>query len=581
MRQPHIETIGPCTLVLGDALTAADWAGVAPGSIAAIVTDPPYASGGFSETGKRTFKNMGVKSERLGWFEGDNMTSIGIAWLLRQHAVDQYDFLRVGGTLTMFMDWRMIPMLSPAIESARYRFQGMPVWDKGSAGMGIGFRAQHECMMHFAKGVPVYNSASNGNVLTVKRTPADQREHPTEKPLQLLERIAETVSAPGDLVADWFAGSGSMAVACVNLGRRFIGAEIDETFFERACERIRQAVGRGRLFTLGSTPTSTEPMQLEGGGEPVVTTAAQPEPAAADVVTTDVQPDAEAFKRHTWALRGMTLSDGALVKSVECVARGELCPQPIECVNANRCIDLHAIPNHPEDVRNGGATIMLEVEPRPAPALFDLPAGVEPPTHDHLGNALPPGMFVVAEGEPVRDLPFDSVEVFAVAKPRTKFVGTLSDEALAAKSRKVRELNTAHEITQHEAGRIIEAALAGDFELTPEAAAVGMRQILDAVDEDVAAWRLSKMPGHETTCVQWAALDDAGRAHWRAAYEGHLKEPTTRHDQTVAAWRLTQLPPAARGLVGWHEIEESVREDWRGKWRDNVGSYVDESELPS
>ncbi len=65
--------------------------------------------------------------------------------------------------------------------------------------------------------------------------------HPTQKPVALLEYLVNTYSNPGELVLDNCMGSGSTGVACANTGRRFIGIEKDETYFNIASERIADA----------------------------------------------------------------------------------------------------------------------------------------------------------------------------------------------------------------------------------------------------------------------------------------------------------------------------------------------------
>jgi site-specific DNA-methyltransferase (adenine-specific) len=74
--------------------------------------------------------------------------------------------------------------------------------------------------------------------------------HPTEKPVRLAERIIALISDPGDTIYDPFIGSGSFGVACINTGRKYIGSEVDEGYFNTACSRIKEAVKGGELFTL-------------------------------------------------------------------------------------------------------------------------------------------------------------------------------------------------------------------------------------------------------------------------------------------------------------------------------------------
>ena len=68
---------------------------------------------------------------------------------------------------------------------------------------------------------------------------SDPAPHPTTKPLPLMLQIVEDFTEPGDIVGDWFAGSGTTGVACLSRGRRFIGWEVDPVFFDVACRRLR------------------------------------------------------------------------------------------------------------------------------------------------------------------------------------------------------------------------------------------------------------------------------------------------------------------------------------------------------
>ena len=74
------------------------------------------------------------------------------------------------------------------------------------------------------------------------------REHPTQKPLKLMEWVVCLVVPPGGVALDCFMGSGTTGVACANLGRKFIGIEIEPKYFDIACERIDAAYAQGRLF---------------------------------------------------------------------------------------------------------------------------------------------------------------------------------------------------------------------------------------------------------------------------------------------------------------------------------------------
>ena len=72
--------------------------------------------------------------------------------------------------------------------------------------------------------------------------------HPTQKPLELLERIIKAHTNQGDVVLDCFSGSGSTAIASINTNREFIGCELDEEYFTKSMERINELTGVNRFI---------------------------------------------------------------------------------------------------------------------------------------------------------------------------------------------------------------------------------------------------------------------------------------------------------------------------------------------
>ena len=86
-----------------------------------------------------------------------------------------------------------------------------------------------------------------------------RREHPTQKPIALMEWCIHQ-AAGADTILDPFMGSGTTGVACVKLGRKFIGVEIDPGYFDIACRRIKKAYAQPDLFV--SRPSEPKPEQL-------------------------------------------------------------------------------------------------------------------------------------------------------------------------------------------------------------------------------------------------------------------------------------------------------------------------------
>lgn len=234
-------------VIAGDCL--AEMAALPPLSVDAVITDPPYSSGTRREGAKGVRKSMNRGTEDAAWFGSDSLTTNGFVWLMRACAVEWQRLLKPGGHALVFIDWRMMPALAGAIESADLRHAGLLIWDKTYFGMGSCFRNQHEMILHFTKGVGREpNRRDIGNVISCK--PVRSSLHPTEKPLALMRTLVSVVAAPGSVVIDPFAGSGTTLQASLLEGCSAIGIERDPAYAEMARQRI---AGDAPLFA-GPSP---------------------------------------------------------------------------------------------------------------------------------------------------------------------------------------------------------------------------------------------------------------------------------------------------------------------------------------
>jgi site-specific DNA-methyltransferase (adenine-specific)/modification methylase len=86
------------------------------------------------------------------------------------------------------------------------------------------------------------------------------RVHPTQKPIKLMQWCIEQLPLDDRTILDPFMGSGTTGVACVKLGRKFIGIEIEPKYFEIACKRIQAAYDQPDMFV---APPSKQPEQLQ------------------------------------------------------------------------------------------------------------------------------------------------------------------------------------------------------------------------------------------------------------------------------------------------------------------------------
>jgi DNA modification methylase len=99
-----------------------------------------------------------------------------------------------------------------------------------------------------AKGVAVKGEYQNKSRVIIHPAQASAYDHPTVKPVGVVNPLILSASGSGDVIADPFMGSGTTGVACMNLGRKFIGIELEPKYFDIACERIAAAQAQGRLF---------------------------------------------------------------------------------------------------------------------------------------------------------------------------------------------------------------------------------------------------------------------------------------------------------------------------------------------
>lgn len=113
------------------------------------------------------------------------------------------------------------------------------IWDKKTSINGYSWRHQHELII-FAelpniKPIP----SGDGDILRYSAVKVDEREHPAEKPKDLLMALIKKSTEQSNTILDPFMGSGTTAVACKELNRKCIGIEISEKYFDIAVNRIK------------------------------------------------------------------------------------------------------------------------------------------------------------------------------------------------------------------------------------------------------------------------------------------------------------------------------------------------------
>jgi DNA modification methylase len=142
----------------------------------------------------------------------------------------------------LFCDWRQWNTLYDIVESAGYGVRGMIVWDKGTPGMGSGWRCQHELVQHSSKIAGAFDPhRAHGNVLSFPRS--GNNHHLTEKPVDLLRTILRT-HHHALTWADPFAGSGSTILACELEDRTCCACELMPAYADVAIARWIELTGQ-------------------------------------------------------------------------------------------------------------------------------------------------------------------------------------------------------------------------------------------------------------------------------------------------------------------------------------------------
>ena len=126
------------------------------------------------------------------------------------------------------------------LELASWKLVNIICWDKGHFGTGAGYRSQSEYILVFSKGLPnTFNLRNVANVIKAKR---ENKLHPHQKPLELIEIFVKNSTKEGDTILDPFIGCGTTALASRRNNRKYIGYELSKEYVEIANQQLNQCV---------------------------------------------------------------------------------------------------------------------------------------------------------------------------------------------------------------------------------------------------------------------------------------------------------------------------------------------------
>jgi DNA modification methylase len=243
----RIEELENCTLYNGDCIEV--MAELQADSINSVITDPPYEAEAHTKGRRLLSKQTGGKrTVEYGALDFDKITN-------KQRDQASIEMVRVcKGWLLCFCQAEAVQAWRECHEAADAKYKRAMVWVKTDGapqftgdrpGMGYESIVASWCNGGRSK----WNGGGKHGVFIIPgRDNNFKKEHQTQKPIRLMNELVSLFSRPGDLVLDPFMGSGTTGVASLDQGRRFIGIELNEKYFDVACKRIERESKQQRMF---------------------------------------------------------------------------------------------------------------------------------------------------------------------------------------------------------------------------------------------------------------------------------------------------------------------------------------------
>lgn len=238
-------------------------------SIDILLTDPPYSD--HVQTTIRTRESMkdfhqgrAAEATRRRYFDFESISNDDMLNLAREakRLVKRWSMV--------FCNVEISHLWRAAFEAEGLEYIRTMLWIKRNAPpqfTGDRPAPGYECIMLFhPKGRKSWNSGGKHGIydhLTVndRSHKGNVRLHPAQKPESLIAELINDFSMPGETVADFYSGSGTTAKVCLRTGRKFVGAEAKEEYYQGAYNRLFEARAQGS-FLLASDQTPAKQSKL-------------------------------------------------------------------------------------------------------------------------------------------------------------------------------------------------------------------------------------------------------------------------------------------------------------------------------
>mgnify|MGYP003647422723 FL=1 len=208
-----------------------------------VFTDPPYGmSYGGGRAGKIGSTDGTVKKH--GVILGDTFKGNDLIGMIRDAVGSAVTVSKSGSSKYICFPWRTYSEFEEALAQIDLTPTACIVWDKKSIGLGnANYRPQHE-FIFYAKGENWHGDKAQSDVWYMSRGATGQYVHPTQKPVELIEKAINNSSKGQDVVIDVFGGSGSTLIACEKTNRYCRMMELDPKYCDVIVKRWEEFTGK-------------------------------------------------------------------------------------------------------------------------------------------------------------------------------------------------------------------------------------------------------------------------------------------------------------------------------------------------
>jgi DNA modification methylase len=209
-------------------------------SVDLIVSDPPYrvTQHGHSGLGGIFKTKVGEDKKLNGKLFEHNEVDVN------DYAGELYRVLKPDSHCYIMTNDRNLQNFMNVFTNIGFNFCKLLIWDKQNKITNQYYMNQVEYILFMYKGRnKQINNCGTSNLISVNNVKNKTHNHPTEKPVELMEILIKNSTNEGDLVLDPFVGVGATPVACQNLKRNFIGCELDKVYYDTTMERLNESIG--------------------------------------------------------------------------------------------------------------------------------------------------------------------------------------------------------------------------------------------------------------------------------------------------------------------------------------------------